>query len=250
MKSLDKKREEIFKKFPRLKNIPPDKFPKHIFIIPDGNRRFAKKHGKPPVWGHQRGFNVALNLLRFFRPLPIKAVTLWGFAADNWKRNPREINHLMRIYGLIIDRHLSELMEYNSRFLHLGRRDRIPKKLLEKFRLAEEKTKNNSGQVVSIAVDFGGEDQDIRVLEKARKLPKNEKINTETLWKFRDGRGIIKSADLLVRTSETRTSDVGWINGKHTVLYFLPKKLFPEISEKDVADAIYYYSQVKRNEGV
>lgn len=249
MKSLEEKKEEIFKNFPTLAKIPPDKFPQHIFIIPDGNRRFAKKHGKPAVWGHTKGFQVALNLLRFFRPLPIDAVTLWGFASDNWKRSPREINHLMRIYGLIIDRHLNEMMEYNSRFLHLGRRDRIPQKLLEKFQLAEEKTKKNTGQIVSIAVDFGGENQDLRVIEKARKLPKNEKVSEETLWKLRDGKGVIRSAQLLIRTSETRTSDVGWINGKHTVLYFLPKKLFPEITEKDVADAIYYYSETKRNEG-
>lgn len=243
-------REDIFKNFPKLAKIPPDKFPQHIFIIPDGNRRFAKKHGKPAVWGHTKGFRVALNLLRYFRPLPIRAVTLWGFAADNWKRSKIEVNHLMRIYGLIIDNYLNELMENNSRFIHLGRKDRIPQKLLEKFEMAEKKTKNNTGQIISLAVDFGGEDQDLRMVEKARKLPKSEKINKETLWKLRDSKGLVGSADLIFRTSETRTSDVGWINGKHSVLYFLPNKFFPEVTEADLASAIYYYSQTKRNEGV
>jgi undecaprenyl diphosphate synthase len=250
MKSLEDRKKEIFRQFPKLAKIPEDKFPQHIFIIPDGNRRFAKKHGKPAVWGHTKGFKVALNLLRYFRPLPIRAVTLWGFASDNWKRSASEVNHLMRIYGLIIDNYLDELIENNSRFIHLGRRDRIPQKLLEKFEMAEKKTKENTGQIISLAVDFGGEDQNVRMIEMARKLPKNEKISEETLWKLRDSKGLIRSADLIIRPSETRTSDVGWINGKHSVLYFLPDKFFPEVTEADVADAIYYYSQTKRNEGV
>ncbi len=244
-----RKKEDVYERFPKLKTIPPDKFPAHIFIIPDGNRRFAKKHGKPAVWGHTKGFKVAINLLRYFRPLPIRAVTLWGFASDNWKRNKSEVDHLMRIYGLIIDNYFDELMENNSRFIHLGRKDRLPKKLAEKFQMAEKKTKNNSGQIISLAVDFGGEDQNVRMIEKARKLGKNEKIDEEALWKLRDSKGLVRSADLIFRTSETRTSDVGWMNGKHSVLYFLTNKLFPEVTQEDLAQAIYYYAKIKRNEG-
>lgn len=250
MKSLEERKQEIFKQFPKLRTIPSDKFPQHIFIIPDGNRRFAMKHGKSELWGHRAGFKVAIKLLRYFRPLPIRAVTLWGFASDNWKRSDIEINSLMRIFGYIIDNYLDELKENNCRFVHLGRRDRIPKDLLKKFEQAERETKENSGQIISLAVDFGGEDQAVRMVEKARNLSKNQTIDEETLWKLRDTQGLIKSADLLIRTSETRTSDVGWLNGKHTVLYFLKNKLFPEITEKDFADSILYYSQTKRNKGV
>ena len=241
---------EPFKDFPKLKSIPKDKFPQHVFIIPDGNRRYAKKHGKSVFWGHQAGFRVAIKLLRYFRPLPIRTVTLWGFAADNWKRDEKEIKGLMRIFGFIIDNYLDELQENNSRFIHLGRKDRLPKKLLEKFEMAEEKTKNNKGQIICLAVDFGGEDQNVRMIERAMKLPKNEIIDEQTLWKLRDSQGLIKSGDLIIRTSETRTSDVGWINGKHSVLYFLPNKFFPEITEKDCVNAVVYYAKTKRNEGI
>ncbi|MBI4097578.1 MAG: di-trans,poly-cis-decaprenylcistransferase [Candidatus Levybacteria bacterium] len=249
MKSLEERKREIFRKFPKLKSIPEDKFPQHIFIIPDGNRRYARKHGKPELWGHRAGFKVAVKLLRYFRPLPIRAVTLWGFAADNWKRDKKEVDHVMGILGFIIDNYLDELQENNSRFVHLGRKDRIPKALLKKFDQAEEKTKNNSGQIICLAVDFGGEDQAVRLIEKARDLPRKQMVNGEVLWNLRDTQGLIRSADLLFRTSETRTSDVGWINGSHTVLYFLTNKLFPEISEQDVYDALIYYVNTKRNEG-
>ena len=250
MKSLEERKQEIFREFPKLKTIPDDKFPQHIFIIPDGNRRYAKKHGKPELWGHQAGFRVAVKLLRYFRPLPIRAVTLWGFASDNWKRSEKEIKGLMRIFGFIIDNYLDELMENNSRFIHLGRRDRLPEKLLKKFEMAEKKTKKNTGQIICLAVDFGGEDQNMRMINQAMKLPENEKIDEQTLWKLRDAEGLVKSADLLIRTAETRTSDVGWINGSHTVLYFLEDKLFTEISEQDFTDSLIYYSETKRNEGV
>ena len=249
MKSLEERKAQIFKQFPKLAKIPDDKFPQHVFIIPDGNRRYAKKHNKPELWGHRAGFKVALNLLRYFRPLPIKTVTLWGFASDNWKRDKKEIGGLMRIFGFIIDNYLKELKENNSRFIHLGRKDRLPKNLLEKIEKAENETKNNNGQIICLAVDFGGEDQNVRMIERAMRLPKNEKIDEQTLWKLRDTQGLVKSADLIIRTSETRTSDVGWMNGKHTVLYFITNKFFPEVTEQDGADAIVYYSKTKRNEG-
>ena len=102
MKSLEERKEEIFEQFPMLRTIPDEKFPQHIFIIPDGNRRYARKHGKSELWGHQAGFKVAIKLLRYFRPLPIRAVTLWGFAADNWKRDEKEIVGLMRIFGRLL----------------------------------------------------------------------------------------------------------------------------------------------------
>jgi undecaprenyl diphosphate synthase len=249
MKSLENRKKEIFKNFPKLAEIPEDKFPQHIFIIPDGNRRYARKNGKSELWGHQKGFKVALNLLRYFRPLPIKNITLWGFAHDNWKRSQSEVNNLMKIFGFIIDRYMDELTEYNSRFVHLGRKDKLPSSLLNKFNQAEEKTKYNTGQVISLAIDFGGEDQNVRTAIKARELSKKFEINEETIWQLRDTEGLVRSADLIFRTSETRTSDVGWINGKHSVIYFLKDKLFPEVTESDLADAIYYYSQAKRNEG-
>ncbi len=249
MKSLEERKEEIFEQFPKLRTIPQDKFPQHVFIIPDGNRRYAKKHNKPELWGHRAGFKVAIKLLRYFRPLPIKVVTLWGFASDNWKRNKKETDNLMRIFGYIIDNYLEELVENKCRFIHLGRKDRLHRKLLQKLEMAEEKTKNNEGQIICLALDFGGEDQEIRMIEKAKLLSKNKKVDELTLWQLRDSEGLVKSADLIFRTSETRTSDVGWINGTHSVLYFIPNKFFPEVTEQDLADAIVYYSETKRNEG-
>ncbi len=247
-KSKDKK-TDIFEQFPVLKSIPKENFPQFIFIIPDGNRRYAKEHGKTVIWGHKKGFDVIIKLLRNMRPLPVKIVGFWGFSSDNWKRNEQEIKGLMNIFELMLTKYVGELMENNSRFIHLGRKDRLPENLVKKIIETEEKTSRNTGQIVCAALDFGGEDQMIRMLNKARGLDKNAEITPELLHSLRDGNGIIPSADLIIRTSELRTSDVGWLNGKNTVLYFIPNKYFPDMNEEDVIKGIKFFYQTERRQG-
>lgn len=241
-----RKSKNFREKYKELKNIPDSFYPNHLFIIPDGNRRFAKKHGRSSYWGHSQGFKLMVRIMRNLKDLPIATVGFWGFSADNWKRNKVEIAGLMKIFSNLIDGYIDELNTDNRRFVHLGRKDRLPEKLLKKIDYAEELTKDNTGQIVALALDFGGTDQELRVLKKAKKL---NKIDEESLWKLRDSNGLVRSAQLIFRTSETRTSDVGWLNGKHSVLYFLPNKFFPEVDESDLIKSIVYYSKTRHNEG-
>lgn len=249
MLSLKRKKTDILADFPQLKSIPKENFPQFIFFIPDGNRRYAKEKGQPTIWGHKRGFDKIIELLRTLRPLPIKIVGFWGFSSDNWQRNELEIQALMGIFEKLVTDYLDELMENNGRLVHIGRKDRLPKRLVEKITIAEEKTKNNTGQILCIALDFGGEDQARRMLEKARNLDKSIEITPEVVHSLRDGGGIIPPADLIIRTSEIRTSDVGWLNGKPTVLYFVPDKMFPEMDESDIVAGIEFFANTKRRQG-
>ncbi len=249
MISLGKKKTSIYEEFPELKSIPAEQFPEFIFIIPDGNRRYAKELGHPVIWGHKKGFDKIIEILRAVRPLPVKIMGFWGFSSDNWKRNEIEIKGLMGIFELMLTKYLPELHENNCRFIHLGRKDRLPKKLVDRITAAEEKTKNNTGQIVVAALDFGGEDQMLRMLEKVKTLDKNTQLTPELMHSLRDGNGVIPSADLFIRTSEIRTSDVGWLNGKNTVLYFLPKTYFPAITLKDIVDGINFFVHTQRRQG-
>ncbi len=240
--------QSVWEKYPALKKIPTDRFPRHIFIIPDGNGRWAKARGKFVTEGHKKGFEAAEKLLDDLSEVPqIKAVTLWGFAADNWKRSKKEVDGLMRIFSFLAKKTIKKIQNRNGRFIFLGRRDRIPKTLLQQFIDGVESTKNNTGQIVAIAIDFGGEDQNLRSLQAAQVYKVN--ITEEILWDLRDGHGIIKAADLLIRTSgEKRTSDVGWLNGISTELYFTDK-LFPDITTQDIVDAIVDFSKRERRFG-
>lgn len=239
----------IWERFPQLKEIPQGGFPNHVLIIPDGNRRFAKASLQNVLFGHRQGMKVVTNILRDLRELPIPFVTLWAFSADNWKRPHGEVNGLMMLLEEGVKTHVDELMKNNARVIHLGRKDRIPESLRIAIEDAESKTAENSGQTVCLAIDFGGRDQERRMLEAARRIPSDVPLTDELTDGLRDGHGLIPPADLLVRTFERRTSDIGWLNGAQTELYFIDGKLFPEISTDDIVDAICYFSTRQRRLG-
>ena len=254
----------IFDRYPALREIPAERFPHHVFIIPDGNRRSAAKIGQEPLAGHESGLIKTLELLRVMRELPVEIVTLWGFSADNWKRPEDEKTGLMHLFDKNIPLNLPELIGNDARFVHLGRKDRIPEGLAKTLQVAERETRNNSGQIVCVAIDFGGKDQEERIVRQSARIAAqiarlNPEMSPEEISKLldevdtatalRDTSGLIPPADLIIRTSERRTSDVGWINGPQTELFFLEDKFFPELTDGDIVDAMVYFSQRNRRLG-
>ena len=236
--------------FEKVKNIPVNNFPCNILIIPDGNGRWAKKKNKNVTYGHKVAADKMLNIIRDLKTIEnIKTLTLWGFSSDNWKRNKKEINGIMRILDLMINKFSKELIEDKVRFIHIGRKDRIPKNLLLSINKVEKLTEKFNRKIFSIAIDFGGEDQIIRMLSLAKNLNKDVEINKEFLESIKDGHGIIPTSDLIIRTSgEIRISDIGWFNGKQTELYFEPK-YFPDIETNDILKAILDFSLRERRMG-
>ncbi|MDO8657148.1 MAG: polyprenyl diphosphate synthase [Candidatus Levybacteria bacterium] len=243
----------LVESYPLLKEVIQDgRQPNHIFIIPDGNGRWAKKaYGMDtiPFFGHKAGAQRVKNILRDLRELPIGFVTLWGFSADNWKRDDDEVGALMNLFKNMVKENLKELKENNVRFMHLGRKDRIPGGLLEVLSSAEDQTMANNGQVLSLGIDFGGEDQTVRMINKAIQLFPQNQISLETMKRLRDGNGFVPSADLIIRTSgEYRLSDVGWLNGAKTEIY-VTNKLLPDMTTKDIIDAIVDYARREKRLG-
>jgi len=156
---------------------------------------------------------------------------------------------LMFLFERVINKTLKDLLKKNGRFVHLGRKDRISQRLLKIIQNAENKTEKNSGQIVCLAIDFGGEDQERRMLQQSINLNPDSEVTSETVWQLRDTKGQIRSADLIVRTSgEKRISDLGWINGANTELYFL-EKYFPDVTPQDMVDAIVDFSKRERRFG-
>jgi undecaprenyl diphosphate synthase len=238
----------IFEKFPELKQIPSEKFPKHVLIIPDGNGRWAKRLNSIPIIGHRQGFKVLKEVLRNLQELPIDIVTVWGFAADNWKRSKEEVEALMKLFEEGLNDIVPDLQENKSRFIHLGRTDRIPFSLQTAIKKAEKATRNNKGKVLCLAIDFGGEDQELRIMEEIRKLSNSIIINSELVKSLRDGHGEIPPADLIIRTSgENRTSDIGWL-GTNSEFYSI-SKLLPDARIDDFIKAIIDYSKRERRFG-
>ena len=223
--------------------------PKHVVIIPDGNRRWAKKHGLSPVEGHKKGLDAAMKVVRASRNLGVKILTIWGFSTENWKRPEVEVKYLMRVYNFFFKRHLRDLTKEGVRFRWLGRRDRVPESLRETLEDIEKKTSKNDKYVLNICIDYGGRDEIVRTVRKLiTKGIKPSKIN-EDLISANLETADIPDPDLLIRTSgEKRTSGIMSWQTAYTELFF-SKLLFPDFSVAELKRAINDYSDRQRRFG-
>ena len=154
----------------------------------------------------------------------------------------------MKLFERGLKEILRDLQKNNSRFIHLGRKDRIPNSLKQLIETVERKTKTNNSRVLCLALDFGGEDQELRMMQAIRNLPKDEKITLDVVKKLRDAHGQIPPADLIIRTSgEKRTSDIGWLE-RNSEFYSI-SKLLPDTQIEDFVKAIINYSKRERRFG-
>lgn len=226
------------------KNIP-----QHVVIIPDGNRRWAKKHDLAPIEGHKKGLETAMNVVRGSRSLGVKILTLWGFSAENWRRPNMEVGYLMRMYTQFFKKHLKELVDENVRFHWIGRRDRVPSALRKILEKVEAATAKNSKYVLNICIDYGGHDELIRAFKRivARKI-KPSQINEDLISTNLDTAGI-PDPDLLIRTSgEYRTSGMLVWQAAYSEFFF-SKLLFPDFSIAELKRAITDFARRQRRYG-
>ncbi len=223
--------------------------PKHVIIIPDGNRRWAKAHGLEPIAGHKRGLEAAMDIVRGSRNLGVKVLTLWGFSTENWQRPKTEVGYLMKVYAEFFGKHLKELIAEEVKFNWLGRRDRVPtilRKVLEKI---ESETAKNTKYILNICIDYGGRDELIRTFKKLlAKGVKPSKIDEAMVEANLETAGI-PDPDLLIRTSgEQRTSGIMPWQTTYTELYF-SKLYFPDFSMSELKRALGDFSRRQRRYG-
>lgn len=223
--------------------------PQHVVIIPDGNRRWAKKHGLEPIDGHKKGLDSAMQVVRGSRNLGVKVLTLWGFSTENWQRSKREVGYLMRIYTVFFKKHLQELVREEVKFKWLGRRDRVPAKLREVLEKVEKATAGNNKYFLNICIDYGGHDEIVRAVKKVLKRGvKASQLTEEMITKNLDTAGV-PDPDLLIRTSgEKRTSGILPWQTAYTELFF-SKLFFPDFSMVELKRALADYSQRQRRYG-
>lgn len=195
--------------------------PKHIAIIPDGNRRWAKSKNLPTLEGHRRGFDAMFKLLKHSKKIGIKCFTLWMFSTENWKRDTYEVNYLM---DLAINRVTSlgkDLIKEKIRFIHLGRKDRIPSKLAQALTQLENKTKDFTGFTLNIALDYGGRDEITTMVKNIVKEGLSVAEITEKTISDHLFTKLTPDPDLVIRTSgEQRLSGFLLWQINYSELYF------------------------------
>lgn len=222
--------------------------PKHVAIIPDGNRRWAKEKGKNTYEGHKKGFEQLIKIAKKARNLGVKVFTVWAFSTENWKRSNEEVGYLMKLYEVMLDKYLSEALKDEVRIIHLGRKDRINNSLKNKIINIEEKTKNFDKSFLCIALDYGGRDEIIRGLNKIRNS--QSVIDESNFNNFLDTKDLpFPNPDLIIRTSgETRTSGFLTWQAAYSEYIFIDKYL-PDYTDSDFEKTIVEFSKRQRRFG-
>lgn len=227
------------------------KIPKHVAIIPDGNRRWARAHGVSIVEGYREGFKTGLELTTAARELGIKVLTFWCFSTENWSRTKEEVGPLMKLFEIFIDENLKKALKDKVRIVHIGRKDRLSDSLRNKIIEAEQKTKDFTEHYLVAALDYGGRDEIVRVVNKL--LAATEKITEvtkEMLSQVMDTNPLpYPDVDLVIRTGgEQRTSGFMPWQTEYAEYAFIPE-FFPDLKTELFKKCIEDFSERQRRFG-
>ena len=216
----------------------------HLAIIPDGNRRWAKARMLEPWKGHKQAINTIQNIMDWCRESgKVSALTIWLFSTENWKRSPQEVGKLMKMLEDYLRKEQNKFTKNNTRFLHSGRKDRIPTSLLKIIEELEEETAEFNGYTLHLALDYGGKDEIIRAIPKLK-----GNVTEESLRSALD-HPELQDIDLIIRTSgEFRTSNFFLWQSAYAEWFFV-EKLFPDLTIEDIEASIKDLKKRKRRFG-
>ena len=236
-----------------MQELDKNRMPKHIAIICDGNGRWAKKRLQPRTMGHRKGgFNIR-DIAKSCNKLGIEYVTFFCFSTENWNRPQKEVEYLMTAPLKFIGRFKKEIINGNSRIRLLGRRDRLSKEFLDLFDDLEEQTKDHTGVVVSLCVDYGSYDEITTAVKNIAKEYKDGLITLDDIDENLISNHLFTKdypkLDLLIRTSgEYRISNFLLWQLAYSELYFTDV-LWPDFDEAELIKAIKNYQSRDRRFG-
>lgn len=207
---------------------------RHVAIIPDGNRRWAKQRGVPTEVGHAHGLlRVLPELVSQLCSAGVHTVTVWGFSTENWTREADEVRHLMQISAQFLANQVMDIADrHDARVHHLGRKDRLFPAVIEALDHAEKVTANNRSHVYNVALDYGGQDELLRASERmARSLQGGTAATDLSVVDFLDTAGQpFPNPDVVVRTSgEHRMSGFMPLQTVYSELFFV-EEMFPDMT--------------------
>ncbi len=220
--------------------------PQHIAIIMDGNRRWAKERGLPAFEGHRQGAIAFEKLVNKARDIGIKCISAWAFSTENWKRSKEEVSALFNIIEDMARKYIDKCGKEKVRFVHIGRKDRIPESLRKLITKAEEDTKQFTDFIITLAIDYGGHDELLRTFEKIKK--ENKEITSEEIENNLDT-VVLPQIDYIIRTGgEKRLSGFMLWQCAYAELYFTDT-YFPAFTPKKFEEAIEEFTRRERRFG-
>jgi len=228
--------------------------PGHVAIIMDGNGRWAKKRGLPRTAGHRAGVKSVKKIVRMAGDIGLEYLTLFTFSTENWKRPKTEVSAIMKLLEETTKKELSELLENNVKLIATGRIDNLPDSRRDVLLDAIERTKENSGLVLNLALSYSGRAEIIEAVRNITSDVKSGKLRAEDIEENIFARYLqtngLPDPDLLIRTSgEMRISNFLLWQTAYTELY-VTDVLWPDFKEDDFLRAISDFQHRERRFGM
>lgn len=236
-----------------LAGIDADRLPSHIAIIMDGNGRWAKQRGKPRIAGHREGSESVKSIIDTCARLGIKAVTLYAFSTENWKRPRTEVSGLMQMLKRVLRRELNTVHKNNIRFQPIGNISGLSPDVRAELEAAVEKTKNNTGMIMNVALNYGGRAEIVQACRQAAQQVIDKDEPLESLSEEDIERNLythgLPEVDLLIRTSgEMRISNFLLWQIAYAEIVVTPT-LFPDFRRPQIFEAVIEYQNRDRRFG-
>ncbi|MEI6831600.1 MAG: isoprenyl transferase [Candidatus Omnitrophota bacterium] len=233
--------------------LAENNIPKHIAFIMDGNGRWAKERGLARTAGHRQGIKRVKEIIRGAGELGIEVVTFFTFSTENWDRPKKEIDMLMRYLGKFLDSEIKELERNNMRFQVIGQNEPLPKIIQKKIQAAQNRTKDNTGLVVVLALNYGSRQEIVDAAKGfATSVLKDnallEQVTCEIFSRY-FYTADLPDPDLLIRTSgEMRISNFMLWQLSYAELYF-SNKYWPDFTIDELKEAISDFKKRERRFG-
>ena len=227
--------------------------PKHIAIIMDGNRRWAKNKKIPTMLGHREGVQTLKKITRYASDIGIKYLTVYAFSTENWSRKKEEVDFLMYLVGEVLQNELEELNKNNVKITFIGNYTELPQPVPKEVEKAIENTKNNTGLKLQVALNYGSRAEIIHAVQEIgkkiiNKEIKPEDIDDELISQHLYTKGIPDPC-LLIRTGgEQRISNYLLWQCAYTEFYST-EALWPDFSIKEFEKAIDEFNTRQRRFG-
>ena len=222
---------------------------KNVAIIMDGNGRWASMRGLPRTAGHLQGTKNIRNITIAANDMGLKSLTLYAFSTENWKRDAKEVEYIMRLPGKFFEEYIDELVENNVKICLIGERDRLPDYALTPIEMAEKRTENNTGLLLNLCLNYGGRRELVLAIQDiVREGIPAEEITDEVISSHLMGHSA-DPLDLLIRTSgEYRISNFLLWQIAYSELYFTDI-LWPDFDADCFKKAIEDFSTRDRRFG-
>jgi len=234
--------------------LDPDRIPAHIAIIMDGNGRWAKRRGLPRVAGHRAGVARVRSVVEDCSRLGVKALTLYAFSAENWKRPRAEVDMLWRLLRYYLRRELEDLQRNDIRLQSSGRVEALPPRAYEELRAAERATARNQGMVLNLAINYSARNELVdavnSILDEARIQGRlNDLVVDEAMISRSLYTSSLPEPDLLIRTSgEMRLSNFLLWQIAYAELY-VTDTLWPDFNRTELLRAVLDFQKRERRYG-